>query len=220
MAYHIDDGAVSLSELQQRIEATDLVPSRAPLLEDINARMRALERHGITTLAGLRHELKNARRLEALAEATGIDAQYLVLLKREVEGYFPKPFPLSEFDWLPAGEIRKLEQHGLRDSAALYEATYGAKKARAALAKTTGADPAVIEELAHLADLTRVQWLSPATARMVLAAGCDGAAGLAAADAGALCEALARANEGGRFFKGKLGLRDVKRLRRAAGYVP
>ena len=34
------------------------------------------------------------------------------------------------------------------------------------------------------------------------------------------CEALARVNEGDRFFKGKIGLRDVSRLVRSASYVP
>ena len=54
---------------------------------------------------------------------------------------------------------------------------------------------------------------------MLVEAACDSASKLAAADAEELCEALARANEGGRFFKGKIGLRDIKRLVLAASYV-
>ncbi len=81
-------------------------------------------------------------------------------------------------------------------------------------------DVAVLETLVRLADLTRVQWVSPTAARMLLEAGCGSVSDVAAADAGDLCEALARVNEGDRFFKGRIGLRDVRRLIRAAGYVP
>jgi hypothetical protein len=79
---------------------------------------------------------------------------------------------------------------------------------------------AILESLVQLADLTRVQWVSPTAARMLVEAGYDSVSKLAVADAEDLCEALVRINEGGRFFKGKIGLRDIKRLVKAASYVP
>jgi hypothetical protein len=217
MAYYIDAEQVSLDSLRKRIEETDLVPSRASLLDEIQAKFKALEQEGITTLARLRNEIKNAKRLEAVSNTTGIDRQYLTLLRREIEGYFPKPAALKDLDWLPEGEIAKLEENGIRDAAALYQAASSAKS-RTELAESTGVDVAVLEALVRLADLTRVQWVSPTTARMLVEAACDSASKLAAADAEELCEALVRVNEGGRFFKGKIGLRDIKRLVRAASY--
>ncbi|MBN1978424.1 MAG: DUF4332 domain-containing protein [Anaerolineae bacterium] len=181
-------------------------------------KLQALEQQGIATLAGLRNELKNAKRREALSNATGIDVQYLVLLRREIEGYFPKPFALKAFDWLPKEEIAKLEESGMRDTAALYQVAFGLESGTE-LAGSTGVDAAVLEALVRLADLTRVQWVSPTAARMLVEAGCDSFSMLAAADSGELCQALVRVNEGDRFFKGKIGLRDVKRLIQAAGYV-
>ncbi len=112
MAHHTDAEGVSLDDLQKRIEDTDLVPSRASLLNGMETKMRALKQGGVTSLAGLRHELRNPKRLEALSRATGVDKQYLVLLRREIEGYFPKPSALRAFDWLPGGEIAKLEEEG------------------------------------------------------------------------------------------------------------
>jgi predicted flap endonuclease-1-like 5' DNA nuclease len=218
MAYQIDAENISLDDLQKRIEATDLVPSRTSLLDGIQAIMTALAGQGITTLARLRNELKNVKRLETLAKATGIDLQYLTLLRREIEGYFPKPIALKDFDWLPKGEIAQLEKNGIGDTAALY-AVASSTGAGAELAKSTGVDAAVLESLAQLADLTRVQWVSPTAARMLVEAGYDSASKVAAANAEDLCEALARVNEGNRFFKGKIGLRDIKRLVRAASYV-
>ena len=218
MAYHLDAEKVSLDDLRKRIEATDLVPSRASLLDGLGLKMKALEKQGIVTLADLRNEFKTAKRLEALSKSTGIETQYLTLLRREVEGWFPKPFPLKDFDGLPQGEIAKLERAGIRDSAALYEATDSQSK-RTALANTLGMDSATLETFAHLVDLTRVQWTSPTAARMLLEAGCDSVSKLAGMDADELCEALARVNAGNKFFKGRIGLRDVKTLIQAAGYV-
>jgi hypothetical protein len=54
---------------------------------------------------------------------------------------------------------------------------------------------------------------------MLLEAGCTGSAKLAKADADELYEALACVNAGDKYFKGRIGLRDVKRLIVAAGYI-
>lgn len=218
MTYHIDGERVSLDDLRKRIEETDLVPSRALLLDGINAKMEALEQQGVTTLDSLRKKLKNSKRLEALSKATGIGTQYLILLRREIESYFPKSSALKAFDWLPGGEIAKLEEKGIRHVAALYEAA-SSGESRTELAKSTGVDVAILEALVRLADLTRVQWVSPTAARMLVEAGYDSVSKVAAADAEDLCEVLVCVNEGDRFFKGKIGLRDIKRLVRAASYV-
>jgi len=218
MAYHLDAEKISLDDLQKRIESTDLVPSRASLLDGLGLKMKSLEKQGIVTLADLRNDIKTAKRMEALSKSTGIEAQYLTLLRREVEGWFPKLFPLKDFDWMPKSEVAKLERDGIRDSAALYEAT-DSKSKRTALANTAGVDIATIETFAQLVDLTRVQWTSPTAARMLLEAGYNSAVKLAKMDADELCEALARVNAGDKFFKGKIGLRDVKRLIHAAKYV-
>lgn len=219
MAYYIDAGKVSLDDLKKRIEETDLVPSRASLLDRIDGKLKALEQQGITTLANLRNELRNSKRLEAVSNATGIETQYLILLRREIEGYFPKPSALKVFDWLPKGAIAILEENGIRDTIALYKAA-SSVNGRTELAKSTGVDVSILEALVRLADLTRVQWVSPTVARMLVEAGYDSVSKVAAADADDLCQALMHINEGDRFFKGKIGLRDIKRLIRAASYVP
>jgi len=71
-----------------------------------------------------------------------------------------------------------------------------------------------------LGDLTRVQWVTPTAARMLVEAAYESALRVAAANAEDLCEALAAVNEGNRLFKGKIGLRDIRRFVRAATYVP
>ena len=218
MGNYIDDPSVTLADLKRRIEATDLVPSRACLADGIDSAMSALGRHGITTLAELRASLGTAKRLDSVAQSTGLDTTYLTLLRREIESYFPKPAALSAFEWLPAGDIARLESHGIRDTAAFF-AEAGDPQSRAALADSTGVGSDTLDSLARYSDLCRVQWVSPTTARWLVEAKCGSASDLAARDADELSDALVRVNRDGRFFKGRIGLRDVRRLIRSAGYV-
>ena len=125
---------------------------------------------------------------------------------------------MKDFDWLPEGEIAKLEEKGIRNTAGLYEAAYDSPS-RNDLLKSTGVDTRIFETLVCLADLIRVQWVSPTAARMLMEASCGSVSELAKTDAEELYNALIAVNEGDRFFKGKIGLRDVKRLIKAASYA-
>lgn len=211
MAYHLDAEKIDLVALQKRIESTDLVPSRAALLDRIGAKMDSLRANGIRSLAALRAELKTPRRLKALAAAAGVAEPYLVLLRREIEGYFPKPFPLASIDAVPENVLASLAQSGISSSADLFDASDSPKKL-ARLAESSGLPLPSLRPLACLADLMRVQWVGPVFARMLFDCGCDGASKVAAADPEALCAALAKANARSACFKGTIGLRDVRRL--------
>lgn len=213
MKYVFDAEKVSLDDLLERISNTDLVPSRASLMDGLEFKKQAFEKQGIKTLAQLRVELKTTNRLEALAKTTGIDPQYLILLRREFESYFPKPFLLKEFDWLPQSDISSLEEKGIKDTAALFEKVTNDEN------KLVKISEGFLLDIFHNADLTRVQWVSPTTARMLIEVGIDSPAKLEAADSEALCDALERINSGYRFFKGNIGLRDVKRIIQAAKFV-
>lgn len=174
MVYHIDDTGVTLADLKQRIEATDLVPSRACLVDGFDSAMSALGGYGITTLAELRDSLRTTKRLDSVAQSTGLDTKYLTLLKREIESYFPKPAALSAFDWLPPCDIARLDSHGIGDTAAFY-AQAGDAQTRVALADSTGVGLDTLDSLARYSDLSRVQWVSPTTARWLVEAKCESA---------------------------------------------
>ena len=218
MSYYIDDTKVSLAELQNRIENTDLVPSRLAILEGIVEKFDSLKKQGIDTLAELRSEMKTPKRITDLAVKTGIDENYLKLLRREIEGYFPKPIKLTDFDWMPAKELEKLIKHGIKDSASLYEASES-EAAMATLQTSCGVDGKLLQKLHKLCSLTRIQWVSARTARMIVLSGYNSPAELAAANADDLDAGFKRVNADGSFYKGTIGLRDVQRLIDGAKYV-
>jgi len=218
MPYYIDAERVSLGDLQKRIEETDLVPSRSSLLEEIDGTFSKLKAHGFVTLADLRKGLKNPKNIPALSKEVGIDTTYLTLLRREIEGYFPKAHPVGAFDWFLKTDLDNLESRGLKNTALLYDALASPEK-RAEVAIALGVDADVIDSLYTLADLTRIQWVSPTAARMLVSAGYTDVKAVCDADPEGLCSELDRVNRENKYFKGTIGLRDVRRLVKAASYV-
>lgn len=217
MADYAKPETVTLSDLQNRIKATDLVPSRTGLLENIDANFDKLSQQEIITWLDLQKSIKTPKQIEALSKEAGIDLQYLVLLRREVEGYHPKPFLLKDIDWVPQEVITTLVEKGITDSEALYSRGVD-EQWRSDFFAETGIDREVLQYFVNLAGLCRVQWVSPNTARMLIEAGCENCHSLSAADGNELFKAMDRVNVDGKYFKGTIGLRDIKRLIEAARY--
>ncbi|WP_298975272.1 DUF4332 domain-containing protein [uncultured Roseobacter sp.] len=215
--YYLDDRATDLTELQKRLETSDLIPSQEPLLDELDTKFAALRTAGIGSLAGLRAALNSSKSLASLSTASGVDPDYLRLLKRTVGGFFPKPRSLNEIGWLERSAVSRLKAAGLTNTKKLFDA---AQDGVDLLATKVGLDVADLMELAAISDLCRIQWVSPKFARALLASGHVNAASVAKADPDSLCDAIVEANKGSKFYKGKVGLRDVKRLVMAAAYVP
>lgn len=204
----MDNRLTDLAELQSRIESTDLIPSQRVLLDGLGDKMDYLKRAGIHSLADLRVRLKNKGKLENLAKDSGIDADYLTVLRRYIEGLFPRPRPLKAFDWIDKDLVAKLEAIEIKNTQQLYEA----RSSNQVPAQDSDFAKRDMKELAALSDLSRIQWVSPVFSRTLIAAGYDSAEKVSKAKPQELYEALLRANEDARFYRGTVGLRDIKRL--------
>lgn len=66
--------------------------------------------------------------------------------------------------------------------------------------------------LACVCDLSRIQWVNPLFARLLLEGGHGSVARVSAADSSELMQAIADANARLLLFKGKIGLKDMARL--------
>jgi hypothetical protein len=209
---------VSLDNLQKRIKETDLVPSRCTLMEDIDEKFLKLKANGFVTLADLRMDLKNSKKIPALSKRTGIDPAYLIILRREIESYFPKAYAISDFDWFLKTDLDTMERNGLKNTLLLQEALDTPGK-REEMVTTLGLDADFIVSISVLVDLTRIQWISPVAARMLVSAGYNDVKSVSSANPEKLCSELDRVNKENKYFKGTIGLRDVRRLVKAASYV-
>lgn len=206
----------TLVELAERLRSADLVPSQRPLLERTDDRLRQLSDAGITSVEDIREQLKYTKSVPSVASRSGVDEDYLILLRRAVLGFFPRPEPLRAFDWIPADVIAALEKVGITNSDQLHAACVGG---HAEVAERSDTPAETVAELAELSDLVRVQWVNPSLARTLRAAGYRTPAAVAEADPAELVRALAHANEDRKFFNATIGERDVRRIIHTAGYV-
>lgn len=218
MTFRINTDEISLEDLQRRIETTDLVPSRVSLLNGLNNNINKLKKLGVSNLTDLRNSIKTPKKIVSFSRITDIDETYLILLRREIESYFPKPIPLKSFDWLPQNEITKLCVEGITNTAIFFE-YFKDKNKEDGLRTGLRMDKDVFYQISCLSDLTRMQWTSPLAARLYFDAGYHTAFSISAADPEVLCNALIKTNEGYRYFKGRIALRDVKRLIHSASYL-
>ncbi|MBA4384097.1 MAG: hypothetical protein C0410_05120 [Anaerolinea sp.] len=209
---------VSLDDLRTRIKTTDLVPSRAALLGDIDGIFERISHKGIQTWADLQKAIKNPKHMEVFSTETGIDLEYLVLLRREVEGYSPKPFNLKDIDWAPQEAINKLIENGITNSDSLFSKLREISL-RKDFADKIGIDLETMNYLVNLASLCRVQWVSPTAGRMLIEADYETCQKLASTDKGELFTAMDRVNKKGKYFNGTIGARDINRIIDAAKYV-
>lgn len=213
----LDEQSIGLEELRVRLRETDLIPSQRPLLDDIERRFALLDQAGVSSVAQLQRQLKSPDSLNALAERSHIDAEYLVLLKRAVRGFFPKPRAFKDVHWLDQSVVSSLIDAGIKKTDQFSNA---ATIDISGLQRQLQLSEAAMSDVLALSDLCRVQWVSPGFAGALIAAGYRTADALAAADPDTVHEAVAAANAQSVYYNGSVGLRDIGRVVQAARYAP
>ena len=168
--YHIDPKAYSIHQLKQDLESRDLIPSREPLKEGIQDKFDVLEAVGYKNLEDLIVALKNKKKLEVLAGSTGIELNYLILLRREVNSYLPNPVPLGKFSGFIPDDLASLAELGIRNSRHLFERVENEGDLHT-LSSETGIAKEALSELLGLSDLVRAYGVGPAFARILYETG-------------------------------------------------
>ncbi|WP_291377983.1 DUF4332 domain-containing protein [Demequina sp.] len=218
MAYHLDDTTISLDRLKTRLARADLIPSQLLLRDDIDARFASLQSEGYSNLALLRDALRGSKGPARVSAQTSVPVDYLVVLRRVIEGMRPAPVALDSFPRLSPLLVSCLADHGIRDSKSAYE-TMLADDGIDNLASRTGRG---IDELHHvwcLANVSRIQWVSPRVATALVAAGYESVARVAVASPDSLCADVQEANDSNSLYRGKVGVRDMARLIEFAGWL-
>ncbi len=218
MTFHIDSKSISLDDVKGYLQESDLVPSRQSLLEDIENRFEILRKHDVSNLAELRDKISTSKRIDAFANVTKLESEYLNLLRREIGGWFPKPLKLQEFSWISKSELLKLINSKYNNSKVLLESVASAADSRS-ISELTGCKAEVLQELVKLSRLTRIQWVNPTVARMLILCNYTTIDDVASAEPRLLFDGLSKINDEHCFYKGQIGLRDIKRLVNAAAFL-
>ncbi len=97
------------------------LPGRRILRQDIDHNFNVIERQGIANLAQLKKQLAAPQKIVSFAAITGIPADYLTILKREIGSLEQKPVPLASFPDLDGNIVSSLNSRGIKTSREYFE---------------------------------------------------------------------------------------------------
>ena len=169
-AYRIDPGAISLSWFFELTRVRRMLPSRKALHDQMEERFDILDKAGIRNLAELISTLGSKSKIQVFSSETGLEEEYLVLLKREAGSYIARPFPLSDFPGIPFEYTEALRARGIKTTRDLFEGAV-LEGQRTELSRETGIPLSRIQELYSLCDLSRITGVGGVFARVVYEAG-------------------------------------------------
>jgi len=164
--YHVDLAQFSLEKFKQILETGDVLPSQKILKEKISERFAILKLMGITNLKELLAALSTKKKVEHFSEASGLPQDYLVILKRRMGVYTPKPIDLKDLPGIAPLYIERLAALGVKQTQQLF-ACARSRAERAELSQRADVPGEVILELVKLSDLARAGYVGPAFARLL-----------------------------------------------------
>jgi nucleotidyltransferase/DNA polymerase involved in DNA repair len=170
--YHLDLAGFSLERFKRILQTKELLPGRRILLENISERFEILESMGITNLKALLDVLSTKKKLERFIQESGLPQDYLVVLRREVNSYLPKPFNLKNIPGVNPETVEKLAAIGIKNTKHLFEQARS-RPERAELARLADVPGDDLLELVKLSNLARIGGVGPVFARLLYEMGVD-----------------------------------------------
>jgi len=209
MGYYSDLASISIDNYRSKLESSDLLPSRMILKERLEERFNYFKSIGIKKVLDLQKLLKMKEKLAELAKVDCFSEDYLVILLREINSIQPKPNKISEFIGISPETVLKLEKIGIKDTVKLFDHILTPEN-RKKLAAKTNIPEAEILEMTKLTDLSRIKWVGATFARMLYNVGIDTVEKASKADYVELHQKINHINREKNFYKGQIGLHDIK----------
>lgn len=206
--YYIDLEKYSLNSFREDLIQAELIPSRRILKDEINSRFEILRENGVENLQDISIILKTPKKTREFAKISNLPEDYLLILRREVNSYQPKPVSLEKFPGVKKETIIKLKSLGIKNTAHLFERVR-TTALRNKLATETWIDYKEILELTKLTDLSRVKWIGPVFARIFVDSGTDTLFKLSKSDYKSLYGKLVDINNIKGYTKAKFTEKDV-----------
>ena len=219
MGYYIDLESISLDIYQAKIEAAYLPPGRKILKERTDERFGYFNRIGIKNVKELLNALRMKDKFNELSKAECFTGSYLTILLRELNSILPKPIRIRDFPGISSEIVDKLEMTGIKDTVKLFEMVKNFES-RKELADAIGITQAEILEITHLTDLARIKWVGGTFARILYDIGVDTVEKVSKANVDNLHHQINQINKERNYYKGQIGLNDVKIVVNAAKELP
>lgn len=199
---------ISLNEFKNELKTGRLLPSRKPLLDDIDIKFTILKKAGIDNAEYLKEILKSSSKLKRLAKETDIPEDYFKLLKREVNNLLPTPVKCNDIPNISEKIVNKLNSLNIADTETLFPHVKDVKS-RKNFEKISRLSNEEVLWLTKLVDVSRIKWVGPKLARLIVDTKYDTVKKLAEANPIDVLDALNSAKKKHNDYDGPLGINDI-----------
>ena len=218
MSYYIDLNNISLNEYKNMLKTRYLIPSQIVLRKNIDKYFLSIEKAGFKNMAMLKETFKTKKKAEDFAKTLNLPIDYTIVLRRELMSHHPPARKIAEYPTISDSIKSKLDAIDIKTSRQLYDLIL-TKKNRLELSKKLNASDEEILAIAKLMDVTRLRYVSPLFATLLVHSSCDSVEKLSKADEHVLYDEVKKINENNKFFKGNIGKNDMKFLIQDTEYV-
>ena len=207
--YFVDTDKFTLDKFRIILKTKDILPSRVVLKDKIDERFDLLKSKGINSLSDLLDSLKTKPKLDKFSKESGLDVDYLIILRREANSYVSVPVRLIDLPFIETDIIAKLDSIGIKDSKQLFD--NAAKRSdREYLADRYKLPIDRLMELVELSDLVRITGVGPVFARIILDSGIGSVKDFLSFDSEDLFDKLVRTNNDKGLTKAKFSIKDIE----------
>jgi hypothetical protein len=218
MGYYIDLSKISLDDLKDKITSSDLLPSQQILKKGIDDKFKVLKSIDIKNMDELNRKLKNKKNIKELSNDTSIKTDYLTILRRYVNSFHPPPRKIGDFPSLSHLTVDKLEKMGITTTPQLYDKLVTKELRNNLKTELRVADEEILI-LTKLADVSRLKYVSPIYATLIVYSDYDTVQKIRNADYNDLHNQLVKINKEKNLYKGRINLKDIKYLVNETDYV-
>jgi uncharacterized protein DUF4332 len=209
MGYYVDIESISINSYKEKLKKCYLPPSRKILREMPDERFGYFESIGINNLAELLKLLKKMGSITDLSSLDLFPEVYLKILLTEIKSSMPVPNRIKDFIDVPEDVVARLDRIGIKNTKKLYYRII-TQKDREELEKESGISYSDIMKLTRLTDLSRIKYAGATFSHMLIQLGFDTARKASEADYVELHEKINQINQDKGYYKGKIGLNDIK----------
>ncbi|HMK53329.1 MAG TPA: DUF4332 domain-containing protein [Methanobacteriaceae archaeon] len=207
--YYINLSEYPLNKFKEELMESELLPSRQILKEDLKDRFKILKENGISNLAELMSLIKTTKKAKDFSLKSGLPEKYVLILRREVSSYQPRPVNLDKFPGVNEETVRKLQDAKIKTTVNLFE-RIKTPEDRKKLTVEFDINPDELLTLTKLTDLSRVKWVGPIFARIFLDSNTDTVDKLSKAEVKPLYENLIEINQEKNYTKSHFIETDVQ----------
>lgn len=208
LSYMLDLSKVSLDEFRNELKTGRLLPSRKPLLDDIDTRFSMLKKAGVAHAENLREILKSGQKLKQLVKETDIPEDYFKLLKREVNNLLPVPVKFSDIPNISEKIVKKLTSLKIIDTETLFSHVKDCD-CRKNFEKESGLSKEDVLWLTKIVDVSRIKWVGPKLAKLIVDTKYNTVEKLTKAKPTDVLNALNEAKKKHKAYDGPLGINDI-----------